>query len=287
MAAKEVYEIMEEMKQHTKTNAYSLEIETGKAPGFLDSKFGGIPYWDMDKPYPTTSQGSPLMLLAQINLEKMFAEIPPDPQGLLPQTGMLQFFIQVDSAYNIYGMDFEHQDIQEGFRVVYHEKIDCQVTPEQVERLQIPVCAGLENTYDSPLFQEAALKITRKEVCMGEGDYRFGKLFGKIAKEKFGDRYKGKSLYDCLESDEYDKVMEEFGNEGHWLLGYPYFTQEDPREDEGKYKYYDTLLFQMDSDYGDEDYVLWGDCGVGNFFIHQEDLKKRDFRKVLYNWDCC
>ena len=59
------------------------------------------------------------------------------------------------------------------------------------------------------------------------------------------------------------------------------------REYEEKYRVYDTLLFQMDSDYGDEDYVLWGDCGVGNFFIHQEDLKKRDFRKVLYNWDCC
>ena len=32
--------------------------------------------------------------------------------------------------------------------------------------------------------------------------------------------------------------------------------------------------------------MLWGDVGVCNFFIHPQDLAKRDFSKVLYNWDC-
>jgi uncharacterized protein YwqG len=36
-----------------------------------------------------------------------------------------------------------------------------------------------------------------------------------------------------------------------------------------------------------ENEIMWGDSGVGNFFIHPEDLKKRDFSKVFYNWDCC
>ena len=31
---------------------------------------------------------------------------------------------------------------------------------------------------------------------------------------------------------------------------------------------------------------MWGDCGVGNFFINAEDLKRLDFSNVLYNWDC-
>jgi len=31
---------------------------------------------------------------------------------------------------------------------------------------------------------------------------------------------------------------------------------------------------------------MWGDCGVGNFFINIEDLKNLDFSDVLYNWDC-
>lgn len=33
--------------------------------------------------------------------------------------------------------------------------------------------------------------------------------------------------------------------------------------------------------------IMWGDCGVANFFIHPDDLKNKDFSKVLYNWDCC
>ena len=39
----------------------------------------------------------------------------------------------------------------------------------------------------------------------------------------------------------------------------------------------------MDSDDG----ILWGDAGVGNFFIDLEKLKQRDFSDVFYTWDCC
>jgi uncharacterized protein YwqG len=39
----------------------------------------------------------------------------------------------------------------------------------------------------------------------------------------------------------------------------------------------------MDSDQD----IMWGDVGVGNFFIDYNDLLKKDFSKVLYNWDCC
>ncbi|MBF1069181.1 MAG: DUF1963 domain-containing protein, partial [Prevotellaceae bacterium] len=51
---------------------------------------------------------------------------------------------------------------------------------------------------------------------------------------------------------------------------------------------YDTLLFQLDSETVDEEEItMWGDCGVGNFFINCEDLKRLDFSNVVYNWDCC
>ncbi len=32
--------------------------------------------------------------------------------------------------------------------------------------------------------------------------------------------------------------------------------------------------------------IMWGDMGVAGFFINYEDLKRKDFSKVLYNWDC-
>ena len=68
----------------------------------------------------------------------------------------------------------------------------------------------------------------------------------------------------------------------HQLGGYPYFTQTDPRWG-GAYPDLDVLLFQLDSQLaenrGEPDLVLWGDCGVGNFFISREALKKRDFSR--------
>ena len=51
---------------------------------------------------------------------------------------------------------------------------------------------------------------------------------------------------------------------------------------------YDTLLLQIDSDTDDNNdfEIIWGDCGVANFFINSEALLKKDFSKVIYNWDC-
>ena len=77
--------------------------------------------------------------------------------------------------------------------------------------------------------------------------------------------------------------------DGHKLFGYPAFCQEDPREvlESKLAEYYDTLLLQIDSDFGGGDnIVIWGDSGVANFFINSNDLKNLDFSRVLYNWDC-
>lgn len=67
----EAREIIEEVKKRTGTYAYSLVIDPETKPDLSDSKFGGLPWWDMEKEYPTDSEGRKLMLLAQINLEQI------------------------------------------------------------------------------------------------------------------------------------------------------------------------------------------------------------------------
>ena len=60
------------------------------------------------------------------------------------------------------------------------------------------------------------------------------------------------------------------------------FTQDPPEFfDESQ-----LVLLQLDSS-GNEDYMMWGDEGIGNFFITEDDLRNRKFENVLYNWDCC
>lgn len=279
LKAEEVEEIAEEIRARTGMPAYSLVIHTEKTPDIFDSKFGGVPYWDEKKEYPKDSDGNPLMLLAQINLEQAKAEAP------LPQKGMLQFFIGSD---DVFGMNFDAPDCQDTFRVIYHEEIDPRVTRDKVLALCPPVGTEEENEEYSPVLREVAVDVVKKIAYMGNQSREFERLFKDIAKEKFGCDLKEEFIYSAMEPEVYSKMAKELFCTGHWLLGYPLFTQYDPREENEKYQYYDTLLFQMDSDYIDgEYYVIWGDCGVGNFFINGEDLKKRNFSRVLYNWDCC
>ncbi len=274
-----IEKIVEKIKKRTQKYAYELIINPKRTPTIFDSKFGGLPYWDMSKTYPTSNNGEKMILLAQINFDKSNVKAP------LPQTGMLQFFIALN---DVYGMDFDTPDVQNTFRVVYHKNIDITVTAEQVLALGVSDAASDtdENEY-TPICQEVAVDIKDKISYMSPSSYEFEDIFKSIVQDIYGD-YKCKTYYDFLTKKEHDYLFDEIDTIGHNMFGYPFFTQDDPRRYNEEYQKYDTVLLQIDSEMGDngKDYVLWGDCGVCNFFISQKDLENSDFSKVLYNWDC-
>lgn len=274
LTKKQLEIFVEELKARTKQQAYSLVIQKDKRPNIFDSKFGGVPYWDLSKAYPTDKKGNKLMLLAQINFDKA------DVDNRLPQAGMLQFFIAHDD--DLYGCDFDNPDVQDMFRVVYHDKINYEVSEEEVKALDLP---PFTDDYLTPLCIECAVDIVKCEAYIDLCDYRFEDLQNEILKEKFGiSDDEASDLWECI----YDCLSEnKISSQGHRIFGYPFFTQSDPRDYNEDLKCYDTLLFQMDSETIDgKYYTLWGDCGVGNFFINHKDLENKDFSKVLYNWDC-
>ncbi len=264
-------------------------LEAGE-PGFLGNKVGGIPYLPRDMAWPTDRRGKGLTLLAQINCAWL--------KGLpeFPHAGLLQFFI--GGSGNLYGMDFDDQTIPDGFRVLYHEQVDASVTPEQVQAKRPPD----PEEPDLPLMENAPCRIrfgAAEEQGITGMDFAAPFTFVQVWNASFpGEPIQ--DMWDVL-GDIDEDVVEELLNphnaesyEGpdipwHQLGGYPYFTQTDPRERSGLYGDLDTVLFQLDSDSqpNKRDFVLWGDCGVGNFFINHEALKRRDFSRVAYNWDCC
>ena len=127
--------------------------------------------------------------------------------------------------------------------------------------------------------------MEKTTAYMGPADGRFEEVFRQAVKAVTGEDIGEQSTYQYLDDEDNDYLWEQLETSGHHLLGYPYFTQDDPRAEDSPF---DTVLFQMDSEMADQgDYVLWGDCGVANFFINLEDLKKQDFSRVLYTWDCC
>ena len=60
--------IVEKIKEMTGTSAIFIDRKPDTVlPSLTDSKFGGLPYWDLQKEFPTDSKGRKMMLLAQIN----------------------------------------------------------------------------------------------------------------------------------------------------------------------------------------------------------------------------
>lgn len=217
------------------------------------SKVGGKPYLPLDVEYPHDKNGNPLLLLAQINCEEL-------PQNdIFPKTGILSFFV----------------DFEEG-NVLYFDNV-IQDTDKLLQNFD-----GINVDEDSlPFFDDVTFspEFTLTQKAIGCMDFQ--------AQEKiFAGHDISQEQADDLEEIIYDHTV--FDSTGHHLLGYPFFTQEDPRA----YKNGDVpqdyiLLFQLDTDEIDGYEIMWGDGGVGNFFIHPNDLKNGYFSKVKFSWDCC
>lgn len=275
--------IVEKIKEMTGIPAIFIERKPNTVqPSLTDSKFGGLPYWDMEKEYPTDSKGERMMLLAQINFSDLCAF---DTE--LPKEGMLQFFITVDD--DVFGMDFDDPVSQKDFRIIFHNTVDTKITVEQVQTLEL-VRAEEVDDYGTPIFHQAALSFRAGIDYMSSDVEGFSTVFAQAVKAVTGEEIDEENWYTYFEEDTDDDnyMSEELSGLGHKMLGYPGFIQFDPRRDDEDMKCYDTLLLQIDSDMDEdgEDYVLWGDCGIANLFINKEALIKRDFSNILYNWDC-
>ncbi len=223
-----------------------------------ESKVGGQPYLPKNTPWPTTPEGRELFFLAQLN----FAEMPPLPP--FPTHGIVQFYINDD---DLYGMDFDDGENPDTFRVLYH----AEVTPnEGLLQTSFPMLRDFEDLLPHHPDESYPLKFSLEQEVAPITDYQFFEYFGQEFFRQFGEQ-------------EWD-VMDEFGKsvrpQGHKIGGYAYFTQDDPRRPDDPM----LLLFQLDSDEVMD--LMWGDMGVGHFFIREKDLAARDFSRVLYDWDC-
>lgn len=257
----------------------------------FDSKLGGVPYLPKDMEYPKVREGSlagkPLRLLAQLNFEKL-----PRVEGF-PEKGILQFFTGSDGD-DVIGIDFDDYFNQNGFRVIYHENIIVD-TSKLISEADMPL---FDNEDDCFPFSGEFL-LTAGEVrysSVSTADFRFDYVVAEAYNELFGGKIvgmygmRGEQGVAQIDRPLYDAIHEVRSQLGTCMGGFPFFMQEDPRGYNGDYAKCDTLLFQLDSEIPEdgkfEDEIMWGDSGVGNFFISSDDLAKRDFTRVLYTWDC-
>ncbi|MEM6424084.1 MAG: YwqG family protein [Cyanobacteria bacterium P01_D01_bin.128] len=223
-----------------------------------ESKFGGTPYLPKAIEYPKSAGGGYLHLLAQLN----FADIPP--LDAFPERGILQIFI--DASDDLYGLNFDTPTDQSRFRMCYFPEVNTAI-----EKLVTRFDFLPEPEYH-PINGAYSLSFSHRSAPVSPEDYRFNQLMG--------------SDFDDLLEDEacYDEYWELSRCEGHKIGGYPSFTQSDPRCSLPKIDSPDVLLLQIDTDEIHD--IMWGDAGVGNFFISARDLQRLDFSRTLYSWDC-
>ncbi len=255
----------------------------------FDNKLGGTPYLPKGFEYPTVREGEhmgkPLRMLAQIN----FAKLPP-MEGF-PEKGILQFYAGCDGD-ELIGMDFNDGFNQNTFRVIFHSEIIEDVTKIYSAK-DMPSFDDDELMF--PYKGRYLLKVAEEAEAhpISASDYHFQRAVLEAYNKTFGTTYD--SVFGMAETNsiyQHDKELCDLLYEtrqlsGSGVGGYPYFTQSDPREYDDKAAKCNILLFQLDSEGGGDDMIMWGDSGVGNFFIREEDLAARDFSNVLYNWDCC
>ncbi|MEG4074110.1 DUF1963 domain-containing protein [Microcoleus sp. Pol14C2] len=247
-----------------------IKIQNNDQVNWWQSKFGGFPYLPKGFEYPKTGDGKYLFLLAQLN----FDEIPP--LDGFPDRGILQFYIADDDLYGLNldnSSNADNHTIEDQFKIIYFPHPDFKV--ENI----ITNYDFLPEPEIFPVQGSCGLQFTKKYAPISTIDYQFTELLGEEINELF------------MNHEIEDKYREISHSLGHKIGGYPYFTQDDVRKcnsNSDQKQKPDILLFQMDADCCNETVdIMWGDSGVGNFFIDESALRELDFSKVLYNWDCC
>ncbi len=267
-------------------NAVSLVDE---ACSVYVSKVGGIPYHPQGFAYPHSRTGAPLRLLAQINLSEMPA------LDDFPREGMLQFYLGGDNAW----IDSESA----AYRVVYHEQIDKNIPQQPLPDGYFDLSfsdADDVDAYDAfPFAHEFCkrMRFQQETSWMSLDDFRIQPYFEQCWYELFGE-----SITEYYEEKvasataDFESYIDLYDKGCHRVGGYPLFSQDDPRGDSPEQADKEVQLLQLASDwvqdfdsdlYDDPRHrLMWGDCGLGHFFISHRDLLDRRFDRVLFAWDC-
>lgn len=280
----EIKKIVLDILEKNKKPMINISLSDDK-PNLFQSKFGGLPYLPKDREVPKNKENEQLTLLAQINIEEL-----PENNIYPMKEGILQFWILND---DILGLDYD-TNLGDGYKIIYYKDIDKSVTEEEILEKYKPYKD--EDSY-FPVEGEFSLSFKLTDGYFSDSNDDFREIVDREMK-KFYDENKDKyseilkiydkenqlnywEIWDILEEDK--EIGEKLFGAGHKIGGFPDFTQSDIRE-VGEYE---ILLLQIDSVGTKKNEIMWGDCGIANFFIREKDLKELNFDKAIYNWDCC
>ncbi|NSX56622.1 DUF1963 domain-containing protein [Parasulfitobacter algicola] len=241
-------------------------VVTDGQPGPMDTKIGGHPWSPSeDEKWPQTKNAEPLSFLAQINFAKM-------PQiDDFPSQGILQLFF---ADFDPFG---EEEDGGLAHTLRWY--------PSPTGTMQHPLPSNLPKPRKRSFFQtEAAQRVglsVRPEYDVARASYYHWPLDDAVDPSLFWRHPENEEVRDILNGWEQmsDDIVAMHGT--HWVGGHPYFTQGDFRSDNDD-PHLDRVLLHL----GTDDHFMFGDAGVLNLLINQEDLRAKRFEQAYLTLDC-
>ena len=292
--AKHVIDLLNQEGARKKATALKPFVPAEPLPQTA-SKFGGRPYLPAGEVPPTNEKGEPLGMIAQINC----AELPEN--DIYPATGMLQFWINPNDEECLWGFDYENPLSQKNHRVVYYETLgepnpDAPFPNVDWDEGGWPI--GGFDCESGPLEIEYGMTFEVREQGVTASGYDYYDVFGAKWDEIYPDEllpeahenpYKNQprreALYELTEPFESE---EEYSHVG----GYPFFVQNDPRDEFKELRGHTVNLLTIVSESENEENedeeieIMWGDVGAANWLITPEALAARDFSQVVFEWAC-
>ena len=271
----QIEQLVADLNATTQREVIRIALSLADNLALTDSKLGGTPYIPQGGALPTSVDGKPLFMLAQINCEQL-------PENTLyPKKGLLQFWIAAMEA-PLYGLDYEAPCSNDFKRVIYY--------PTFGEALPI------DDFINDYTFDDENLPFNSKTqfALHFKKDTESISLEERAATQLFFQKWNESFSTHITTIDEFfDEVPDDICEEinvyllkeptGHKIGGYPYFIEYDPREENDPHTF---LLLQIDIDNVEGEEICWGNLGgVANFFISPEDLDNCKFDNIFFHWE--
>ena len=151
-STEELEMLLEAIRQKASREVIKIIPHHDTEPTLFSSKLGGLPYWNLNQPYPVSENDKKMVMLMQI----MLCDLPENEY--LPKEGMIQFFVED-----------EEEIIQS--KVIYHKEINYDLSEEKVRELDIPLADKISAMKVDELFDKESvipLAFERTEILSTE-----------------------------------------------------------------------------------------------------------------------
>lgn len=292
MTANEIKEKLEKMER----SSIRLKIEGEAEEAVGSSRFGGAPDVPEDFVWPVfetdtfddkTVKPRPLSFLAQFRCEEL---APYDSGELLPKTGVLSFFYEIDSQKWGYAPQnagcarvYWFEDIRQLSRGEFPQSLE--------EELRFPeMKIKFERIRSLPDYEDFACGFSGEEYNGAWDVFRkvIGDKFSEVVKESYT-----KQGEPCPKLLGWANIIQncmafecELVSRGYYLGDWKAIPREEIKDAKKHCCDEWLLLFQLSTMENDDFELMFGDCGCIYFYIRKEDLEARRFDKTWLILQC-